>query len=461
MSKYVEKNRYLKILLAIIAFSSSIVNCQPLLASTDSTNISNSNSSNFSNSLRSATTLNEELIKEIPNEPNFEGQISQFLPYPTPEELFQIFQQIDREFRLLKQENQELERELEILRAIINENNSLQESLLTKNRNLEQQLEALQTNLQTNISESSQFEQSLLEENRNLEEKLKIIIQKNIDENNSFKQSLLEENQAVLEKNQNLKQELEKLQVNINKLSKEKRNNNIWLVALASTIGAIISLIGFAGINELYRNQTNKKKSRDIKALEPQVNSIQTNRDYLKIKTEYDQKLNELQDKLKSLEKSLKIEDNSTTPGAIKITGALELPKIIKIDLPKTKLVEIYNDCPQVLSSSIVTVSVTADSYRQKTQGQIFLERVGHGNYWVIATKDGKYWLFPKSNITINIHQLKTVQFLFDCIGEYSANNGDFTLNQPASVAILPSGQEWKLEKKGRLVFGNDSPSSQ
>ena len=184
-------------------------------------------------------------------------------------------------------------------------------------------------------------------------------------------------------------------------------------------------------------------------------------RDYLKIKTEYDQKLNELEDKLKSLEKSLKTEDNSTTPGAIKITGALELPKIIKIDLPKTKLVEIYNDCPQVLSSSIVTVSLTADSYRQKTQGQIFLERVGHGNYWVIATKDEKYWLFPKSNITINIHQLKTVQFLFDCVGEYSANNGDFTLNQPASVAILPSGQEWKLEKKGRLVFGNDSPSSQ
>lgn len=50
---------------------------------------------------------------------------------------------------------------------------------------------------------------------------------------------------------------------------------------------------------------------------------------------------------------------------------------------------------------------------------------------------------------------------MFECIGEYSSNDGDFTLNQPARVAILPSGQEWKLEKKGRLVFGNASNSSQ
>ena len=106
-------------------------------------------------------------------------------------------------------------------------------------------------------------------------------------------------------------------------------------------------------------------------------------------------------------------------------------------------------------------MSVTADSYRQKTQGQIFLERVGRGNYWIIAKKDKKYWLFPNSNISINIHKLKTVQFLFECIGKYSSKNGDFILKKPARVAILPSGQKWKLEKKGRLVFGNDSRSSQ
>lgn len=183
--------------------------------------------------------------------------------------------------------------------------------------------------------------------------------------------------------------------------------------------------------------------------------------DSFKLHTEYDKKLHELEDKLKLLEQSLKIKQNSKTPEAIKIHGALELPQIIKIDLPKNKLVEIYNDCPQVLSSSIVTVSVTADSYRQKTQGQIFLERVGHGNYWIIATKDEKYWLFPNSNISINIHKLKTIQFMFDCIGDYSSSDGNFILNKPARVAILPSGQKWKLEKKGRLVFNNDTRSSQ
>ncbi len=198
-------------------------------------------------------------------------------------------------------------------------------------------------------------------------------------------------------------------------------------------------------------------------------NSLQENdskykaylQDSLKKETESDKKLHELEDKLKLLEQSLKAKQNSATPEAIKIDGALELSPIIKIDLPKNKLVEIYNDCPQVLSSNIIIVSVTADSYRQKTQGQIFLERVGRGNYWVVATKDGQYWLFPNSNISINIHKLKTIQFMFDCIGDYSSSDANFSLNQPARVAILPSGKKWKVEKKGILVFNNDSPSSQ
>ncbi|MDJ0716939.1 MAG: hypothetical protein QNJ54_22435 [Prochloraceae cyanobacterium] len=360
------KNSYRKTLLALILFSSSIVSCQLLLAITDPTNISKSDFSNFSNSLQSSTSSNEYLTEEIINEPDFEWEISQFFPYPSPQELIRAFQVMNQRIILLEQKNQDLE------------------------------------------------------------------------------------------------QKLEKLQVTINDLGEEKRNSNTWLVALASSsIGAITSLIGFSSINKLYRKKTNKKKSRDINASEPQVNSIKSTRDEFNIKAESEKKLNELQDRLKLLEQFLETEKNLSTPKAIKITGALELSKIIKIDLSETKLVEIYNDCPQVLYSSIVPVSVTADSYRQKTQGQIFLERAGRGNYWIVATKDEKYWLLPNSKISVNIHKLKTFQFLFNCIGKDSSKNDEFTLNQPARVAILPSGQEWKLEKKGRLVFGNDSRSSQ
>ena len=333
---------------------------------------------------------------------------------------------------------------LEILQATLKNSNEFKQSLVEENKALKQQLETLQANM----IESSKLQQSLLAKNKALEQQLETL-QANIAESSKLQQSLLA-------KNKNLEQQLINLQSTIDNFSKKTRNIYIVLVALASSIGAIISLIGYTYFNKFPQNITNENKSGNIKISENQENSIQSTKDNLKIKTEYDKKLNELQDRFKILEQSLSTESNTATLEAIRINGALELPKIIKIDFSKNKLVEIYSDCPQVLSSNVVTVSVTADSYRQKTQGQIFLERTGRGNYWIIATKNEKYWLLPNSNISINLHKLKTIQFLFECIGEYSSSNGDFTLSQPARVSILPNRQ-WKLEQKGKLVFGNNT----
>ncbi|MDJ0716940.1 MAG: SUMF1/EgtB/PvdO family nonheme iron enzyme [Prochloraceae cyanobacterium] len=168
-------------------------------------------------------------------------------------------------------------------------------------------------------------------------------------------------------------------------------------------------------------------------------------------------KLCDLENRLKLLEQSRELEKVSSGKAGIEITGALELPKINRINISASKLVEIYNDCPEVLASNAIKVSLTADSYRGKTQGQIFLERSGNGNYWVIATEDENYWLLPSVKISFNPHKLKTIELLFECQEYQSSSTNEFSLKKSAQVSLLPVIQKWKwkLEERGILDFQN------
>ncbi|MGK7874380.1 MAG: hypothetical protein AB4426_14025 [Xenococcaceae cyanobacterium] len=180
------------------------------------------------------------------------------------------------------------------------------------------------------------------------------------------------------------------------------------------------------------------------------------------LKDEQRDLIKKLEARLNSLENSLK-QLNNPSDRAVKVTGALDVPKIKRIKISKEKLVEIYNEVSQILSEYAIKVSLTAESYRQITQDKIFLEKTARGNYYIVATEEkeqDKYWLLLNENITINIHRIKTLQFLFKLEGEQSSNPSEFTLKEPAIVSIMPSGQQWKLEKQGILYVGKISPSS-
>lgn len=178
-----------------------------------------------------------------------------------------------------------------------------------------------------------------------------------------------------------------------------------------------------------------------------------------------------LQKRIEKLEARLKFVQNTITQldrinnqKAVLVTGSLETPKKNPINISKYQLIEIYHDIPQLLSEYTFQVSVTSESYRQKTQGLIFLETVNRGNYWIIGTNyDSKeqYWLLPAANLTINIHKLKTFQYLFNLVGESPSETTEFMLNEPAQVSRFPSGNIWKLEKQGIIEFGKNNRSSQ
>jgi len=135
-------------------------------------------------------------------------------------------------------------------------------------------------------------------------------------------------------------------------------------------------------------------------------------------------------------------------------TEPLEPSKSLSINFSEKDLIEIYNHVPQVLLNKIIKVSITEND-------PLFLREERNGNYWVIKTELGIYWLLPKANFKINTHNINTVKYWFDCQGYQPDDSKEFTLIKLAQVSVVPNKQQWKLEVKGGLNFGNPSLSSQ
>ena len=166
-------------------------------------------------------------------------------------------------------------------------------------------------------------------------------------------------------------------------------------------------------------------------------------------------RIENLERKFNILEQSLENKTHTSgVPGARQVTGAFEPKKNVKLNITQTELVNIYRDSSQILANIAIRASLTAESYRQKTSGVIYLEPTGNGNYWIVPTLDGNYWLVPKDNIFINTPVMKTLQTMFDCKEYQERRTKEFILNKPGKLSVTPNGKQWKLEELGELYFG-------
>lgn len=163
---------------------------------------------------------------------------------------------------------------------------------------------------------------------------------------------------------------------------------------------------------------------------------------------------------VQSLEKRLtKLEAKE----AVIITGSLENKQIKPLTISVEKLIDIYNDVPQVLTEYVIEVTLTAETYRQKTDGQVILEYIVRGNYWVILLENRQeknYYLFPNAQIKLRLHRLKSIEYLFNLQGEKIINSHEFILLKPALISIFPNGKKWQLKDKGLLRIDKKSPAS-
>ncbi|MEM9276521.1 MAG: hypothetical protein AAGA80_26775 [Cyanobacteria bacterium P01_F01_bin.143] len=165
-------------------------------------------------------------------------------------------------------------------------------------------------------------------------------------------------------------------------------------------------------------------------------------------------KLEDLENKFNDLEKSL---ENGTHPSGMadarEVKGSFKQEKDPKFDISEDNLLDIYFHSPQIFADIAIKASLSADSYRQKTSGKTYLEKISNGNYWIISTKDGNYWLVPKHNIVINSPVMKTLESIFNCKGYKGRQTKDFVLNKPAQLSFDAISKQWKVEEPGELQF--------
>jgi|GEM_PF-2115562 len=176
--------------------------------------------------------------------------------------------------------------------------------------------------------------------------------------------------------------------------------------------------------------------------------------------------VNELKTKNQELEKELqKIKPAETNKKqGIEVIGGLDNQQIKTLDISQEELIKIYNDVPKIFLEYAHPVSLTSDTYREKTEGEIYLESTPNGKYWLIATESDKklkYWLVPNGNIKIKLHRLKSIQKLFKFEGKTPKSTSEFILEELAMLSILPSGEQWKLEKIGVLSLQEKNPLNQ
>ncbi|MBR8828144.1 MAG: hypothetical protein DSM107014_09650 [Gomphosphaeria aponina SAG 52.96 = DSM 107014] len=137
----------------------------------------------------------------------------------------------------------------------------------------------------------------------------------------------------------------------------------------------------------------------------------------------------EISERFSQLEKKIEeiIESKNNKLG-VEVTGGLNNEKIKSINITQEQLVKIYNEVPQIFSEYAHPVSLTPDTYREKTWGEIYLESAPNGKYWLIATEwDNKlnYWLVPNGNTKFKLHRLLSIKKLFEFEGEEPTKNSE------------------------------------
>ena len=178
-----------------------------------------------------------------------------------------------------------------------------------------------------------------------------------------------------------------------------------------------------------------------------------------------------LLDKLSSLENNFEELTKSLARGSyplklarsIRVAESKITPQITPVAISQAELISTYNEIPSLLLGYINPVSLTPESYRGENSNGIILETTIKGNYWAIATEENKqykYWLVPNNNLSFNVHQLKTVENLFQLKGDYNSGNSEFVLQEPAIISLLPNNKQWKLLQPGILFFGSNLKST-
>ncbi len=119
----------------------------------------------------------------------------------------------------------------------------------------------------------------------------------------------------------------------------------------------------------------------------------------------------------------------------------------IPLNLPLTKVIDLYMEMPQALTAYAYRTAVV------EAQGEnIVIERNNLGNYWVIQVQEKGFFLFPRPNDFKRLALLMSLKEVFS-FENYQPDNLKFSLKSPGKLQVRVVEKKWQLEKKVNLFL--------
>ncbi|MBD2663530.1 hypothetical protein B6N60_03426 [Richelia sinica FACHB-800] len=127
-----------------------------------------------------------------------------------------------------------------------------------------------------------------------------------------------------------------------------------------------------------------------------------------------------------------------------------------KVDFSEQELIILYNYIPRLIEKTAILVNLSPNYYTNGTQETLLTED-NRGNYWIIATDNDIYWLFPitKLNGKINPRVNEAFNLLFQHHNYEDSDKREFILKKPAQVHPPRKAEGWILAEQGLIEFGN------
>jgi hypothetical protein len=181
---------------------------------------------------------------------------------------------------------------------------------------------------------------------------------------------------------------------------------------------------------------------RDIRKLTEQFTDLKNGQDTLTTDLE------DLENRL------IKLEESQLGIGAFPVSnyGFTTEESNAILDLPLSRVIEVYSELPQILESVCRRATVPLNYDRDRP----LLERNPLGNYWVLQLRGKKHlFLLPRPGAFARIAALESLQSLFSIEGKVpEVGVQEFMLKEPAKLINIKTNQRWQLEEKGIIKFG-------
>ncbi|MTJ52373.1 hypothetical protein FJR38_06665 [Anabaena sp. UHCC 0253] len=129
-----------------------------------------------------------------------------------------------------------------------------------------------------------------------------------------------------------------------------------------------------------------------------------------------------------------------------------------KVDYSEWECLILYNYIPRLIEKYAILVNISAHYYTSGNQ-EISLTENPKGDYWIIASDNNIYWLFPNTKLKsrINTPKKEVLSKLFEFYNYENSDSREVILKKPAQVFPSSSGEGWILAKQGIIDFNNSS----